>query len=111
MKCVSAFSEAFLRIHRTSAQKELHFSFPPYHTPQKVQNIRAKMDNVSAKQVRFHRKVVLFFRSLRSLRSASLNEKKKVGEKEKKGSTEKTERAVSSKEAQQSQTQTTSFAI
>jgi hypothetical protein len=61
--------------------------------------------------VRFHRKVVLFFRSLRSSRSVSLNEEKKVGKKEKKGSTKKTERAVSSKEAQQPQTQTSSFAI
>lgn len=47
------------------------------------------MDNFSAKQVRFHRKVVLFFRSLRSSRSVSLNEEKKVGKKEKKGSTKK----------------------
>jgi hypothetical protein len=42
---------------------------------------------------------------------ATLNEEKKVGKKEKKGSKEKTERAVSSKEAQQSQTKTSSFAI
>jgi len=54
---------------------------------------------------------LVFFRLLRTSRSVSLNEEKKVGKKEKKGSTEKTERAVSSKEAQQSQTQTTSFAI
>jgi len=46
---------------------------------------------------------------LRSSRSASLNEEKKVGKKEKKGSTKKTERAVSSKEAQQPQTQTVPF--
>ena len=111
MKCVSAFSEAFLRIHRTAAQKVLHVSFPPYHTLPKARKIRAKMDNFSAKLVHFHRKSVLFFRLLRTSRSVSLNEEKKVGEKEKKGSTEKTERAVSSKEAQQSQTQTTSFAI
>jgi hypothetical protein len=62
-------------------QKVLHFSFSPDHTLQKVRNIRVKMDNFSAKQVRFHRKVVLFFRSLRSLRSASLSEEKKVREK------------------------------
>lgn len=104
MKYVSPFRKPFLRIHRPSVQKVLHFSFSPDHALQKVRNIRAKMDNFSAKQVRFHRKVVLFFRSLRSSRSASLNEEKKVGEKEKKGSTKKTERAVSSKEAQQSQT-------
>lgn len=95
-----------------SAQKVLHFSFSSDHTLQKVRNIRAKMDNFSANQVHFHRKAVLFFfRLLRTSRSVSLNEEKKVGKKEKKGSTEKTERAVSSKEAQQSQTQTTSFAI
>ena len=70
-------------------QKVLHFSFSPDHTLQKVRNIRVKMDNFSAKQVRFHRKVVLFFRSLRSSRSVSLNEEKKVGKKEKKGSTKK----------------------
>jgi len=62
-------------------QKVLHFSFSPDHTLQKVRNIRAKTDNFSAKQVRFHRKVVLFFRSLRSLRSVSLSEEKKVREK------------------------------
>lgn len=60
-------------------QKVLHFYFSPDHTLQKVRNIRAKMDNFSAKDVRFHRKVVLFFRSLRSSRSVSLNEEKKVG--------------------------------
>jgi hypothetical protein len=63
-------------------QKVLHFSFSPDHTLQKVRNIRAKMDNFSAKQVRFHRKVVLFFfRSLGISQFASLSEEKKVREK------------------------------
>ena len=46
------------------------------------------MDNFSAKQVRFIESC-LVFRSLRSSRSVSLNEEKKVGKKEKKGSTKK----------------------
>jgi hypothetical protein len=108
---IAVFGSLFFAFIAHRCRKCFIFPYRPTILSKKRGTFGQKWTTFLQNRCAFIEKLSYFFRSLRSSRSVSLNEEKKVGKKEKKGSKEKTERVVSSKEAQQSQTQTTSFAI
>jgi hypothetical protein len=110
MKCVSPFSEAFSSHSSPIGAESASFFFLARPSSPKSAEHSGKNGQLFCKTGALSSKSCLVFLDRCAAYDLQAStRKRKWGKKEKKGSTKKTERAVSSKEAQQSQIQTTPF--